>query len=154
MRERRWRRRTPRDAIPAKSFIAACSFNRSLKRQIINRGNIPEKFGSFSEHWRPKIAADLNGQELRLVKIEGAFPWHHHPDGDEMFLCWRGHFRVEFRDGAVELDPGDFVVVPRGVEHRPVADTEAEVMLFVPVGLRNTGNIVDAVFTAPTGVRV
>ena len=120
----------------------------------MNRGNIPEKFSSFSEHWRPKIAADLNGQELRLVKIEGAFPWHHHPDGDEMFLCWRGHFRVEFRDGAAELDPGDFVVVPRGVEHRPVADKEAEVMLFVPVGLRNTGNIVDAVFTAPTGVRV
>ena len=68
-----------------------------------------------------------------------------------MFLCWRGHFRVEFRDGAVELDPGDFVVVPRGVEHRPVADTEAEVMLFVPVGLRNPA-IRDAVFTAPTGV--
>lgn len=120
----------------------------------MNRGNIPEKFSSFSEHWRPKIAAELNGQEVRLVKIEGAFPWHHHPDGDEMFLCWRGHLRLEFRDGVVELDPGDFIVVPRGVEHRPVANEEAEIMLFVPVGLRNTGNIVDAVFTAPTGVRV
>ena len=120
----------------------------------MNRGNIREKFSSFSEHWRPKIAADLNDQEIRLVKIEGTFPWHYHADGDEMFLCWRGHFRLEFRDGAVELDPGDFIVVPRGVEHRPVAPEEAEIILFVPVGVRNTGNIVDEVFTAPTGIRV
>jgi quercetin dioxygenase-like cupin family protein len=121
---------------------------------MMNQGNIPEKFTSFSEHWRPKIAADLNGQEVRLVKIEGEFPWHHHPDGDEMFLCWRGRFRLEFRDRAVEMNAGDFVVVPRGVEHRPIAETEAEVMLFVPIGLRNTGNLADSVFTAPTGVRV
>jgi len=82
----------------------------------MDHGNIPEKFSTFSEHWRPKIAADLNGQEVRLVKIQGEFPWHHHPDGDEMFLCWRGHFRLDLRDRAVELNPGDFFVVPRGVE--------------------------------------
>lgn len=120
----------------------------------MDRGNIQEKFSSFSEHWRPKIAADLNSQELRLVKIEGTFPWHQHDDGDEMFVCWRGHFRLEFRDSAVELNPGDFIVVPRGVEHRPVAAEEAEVMLFVPAGIRNTGNLVDAVFTAPTDAQV
>lgn len=116
--------------------------------------SLAEKFSQFSEHWRPKIAADLNGQEVRLVKIQGTFPWHNHADGDEMFLVWRGRFRLEFRDGSAELGPGEFMVVPRGVDHRPVADEEAEIILFVPAGIRNTGNLVDEVFTAPTGVRV
>jgi mannose-6-phosphate isomerase-like protein (cupin superfamily) len=125
--------------------------NREIDMQPIR---LAEKFGQFSEHWRPKIAADLNGQEVRLVKIQGTFPWHNHPDGDEMFLVWRGRFRLEFRDGSADLGPGEFMVVPRGVEHRPVADEEAEIILFVPAGIRNTGNLVDEVFTAPTGVRV
>jgi mannose-6-phosphate isomerase-like protein (cupin superfamily) len=112
---------------------------------------IEEKFALINEHWRPKVVAELNGQEVKLVKIKGEFPWHQHDSEDEMFLAVRGTLRIEFRDRVVELSPGEFVVVPRGVEHRPVADEEVEVMLFEPAGVRNTGNIVDAVYTAPTG---
>lgn len=112
---------------------------------------IEEKFALINEHWRPKVVAELNGQEVKLVKIKGEFPWHQHDSEDEMFLAVRGTLRIEFRDRVVELSPGEFVVVPRGVEHRPVADEEVEVMLFESAGVRNTGNIVDAVFTAPTG---
>ncbi|MBN9508131.1 MAG: cupin domain-containing protein [Alphaproteobacteria bacterium] len=120
----------------------------------MERVSLDEKFSRFSEHWRPKIAADLNGQEMRLVKIKGTFPWHQHDDGDEMFLCWRGRFRLDYQGGSAELNAGEFFVVPRGVQHRPVAEEEAEIILFVPAGIRNTGNIVDAVYTAPTGVHV
>jgi mannose-6-phosphate isomerase-like protein (cupin superfamily) len=112
---------------------------------------LAEKFAQIDEHWRPKLVAELNGQEIKLVKFKGEFPWHHHELEDEMFFAVRGNFRIEFRDKTVELSPGEFVIVPRGVEHRPVADEEVEVMLFEPAGVRNTGNIVDAVYTAPTG---
>ena len=112
---------------------------------------LAEKFAQIDEHWRPKLVAELNGQEIKLVKFKGEFPWHHHEYEDEMFFAVRGNFSIEFRDKTVELSPGDFVIVPRGVEHRPVADEEVEVMLFEPAGVRNTGNIVDAVYTAPTG---
>lgn len=103
----------------------------------------------ISEHWRPKVVAELNGQEVKVVKFKGAFPWHHHENEDEMFLAWKGSFRIEFRDRTVELNEGDLIVVPKGVEHRPVADGEVEVMLFEPAGIRNTGNIEDEVYTAP-----
>lgn len=116
--------------------------------------NIARKFALFTEHWRPKGVALLNGQEVKLVKVQGVFPWHHHEDADEMFLVWRGRFRVEFRDRVVELGPGELLVVPRGVEHRTAADDEAEVLIFEPAGVRNTGNVVDEVFTAPQGVRI
>jgi mannose-6-phosphate isomerase-like protein (cupin superfamily) len=85
---------------------------------------------------------------VKLVKFKGEFPWHHHEAEDEMFLAVRGSFRIEFRDDTVELAPGEFVIVPRGIEHRPVADEEVEVMLFEPAGVRNTGNIEDETFTA------
>lgn len=114
--------------------------------------NIDAKLGSVTEHWRPKIVARLNGQEVKIVKIRGTFPWHHHEDVDELFVGWKGRFRIEFRDRAVDLGPGDLLVVPRGVEHRPVAETEAEILLFEPADVRNTGNVVDAQFTAPRGV--
>ncbi len=114
--------------------------------------NVDQKLASFEEHWRPKIVARLNGQEVKVVKIHGAFPWHHHADVDELFFGWKGHFRLEFRDRVLELGPGDLAVVPRGVEHRPVADEEAEILLFEPAEVLNTGNIVDAEFTAPKGV--
>lgn len=81
--------------------------------------SIPAKFGLFNEHWRPKIVASLNGQEVKLVKVKGVFPWHQHDDADEMFLVWRGRFRVEFRDHIADMGPGEFVVVPRGVEIGP-----------------------------------
>ena len=116
--------------------------------------NLAQKFTLISEHWRPKVVGALNGQEVKLVKFLGAFAWHHHEREDELFLGVRGAFRVEFRDHAVEVGPGEFVVVPRGVEHRTVADVEAEVLVFEPAETRNTGNVVDARFTAPSGVRI
>ena len=116
--------------------------------------NIDEKFGLFAEHWQPKVAARLNGQEVKLVKVEGAFPWHHHDDADELFLVWRGAIRMEFRDHAVEMGEGDILVVQRGVEHRPVAENEAQLVIFEPAGVRNTGNIEDSAYTAPQGATV
>ena len=120
----------------------------------IEKVNLAEKFASFSEHWRPKIVAELNGQEVKVVKFRGEFVWHQHEDADEMFLVWRGQMRVEFRDRAIDLNPGEFVVVPRGIEHRTVAAEETEVILFEPAALRNTGDVVDDRFTAPGGVRI
>ena len=111
--------------------------------------NLAEKFALISEHWRPKLVGELNGQEVKLVKFKGEFPWHHHEAEDEMFMAVRGNFRIEFRDRTVELSPGEFIIVPSGVEHRPVADEEVEVMLFEPAGVRNTGNIEDKTYTAP-----
>jgi mannose-6-phosphate isomerase-like protein (cupin superfamily) len=115
--------------------------------------NLTEKFAQFNEHWRPKVVGELNGQEVKLVKLKGAFVWHHHEVEDEFFLVVRGRFRVEFRDRAVELEEGEFLIVPHGIEHRTVADEEVEVLLFEPAATRNTGNIEDAVFTAPLGDR-
>ena len=112
------------------------------------------KVCSVAEQWQPKIVAELNGQELKLVKVQGTFPWHHHDDVEEMFLVWRGRFRVEFRDRIVELGPGELVVVPRGLEHRTAADEEAEVILLEPAGVLNTGNVIDEKFTAPLGARI
>ena len=108
-----------------------------------------EAFAKFSEHWRPKTVALLNGQEVKLVKVEGVFPWHRHDVAEEMFLVWRGRFRVEYRDRVVELLPGEFTVVPRGVEHRTAADEEAEVIIFEPADTVNTGDAPVSEFTAP-----
>ena len=110
----------------------------------MDRINLAEKFSRFSDHWSPKIVGELNGQQVKLVKFQGAFVWHHHDDEDELFLVHRGRFRMEFRDRTVELSAGDFLIVPRGVEHRPVADEEVEVVLFEPAGVLNTGNVRDA----------
>ena len=115
-------------------------------------GSIDEKFSRIAETWRPKVIAELNGQEVKLVKFQGEFPWHQHADCDEMFLVWRGQMRLEFRDRIVPLSAGDYYVVPRGVEHRTSAEAEASVLVFEPAGTRNTGNIVDDPFTAPNGV--
>ncbi len=111
--------------------------------------NLADELALISEHWRPKVVGALNGQEVKLAKFSGSFPWHHHDDADELFLGVAGSFRVEFRDRVVTLGPGEFLVVPRGVEHRTVADEEAAVLLFEPAGVRNTGNVVDPVYTAP-----
>jgi mannose-6-phosphate isomerase-like protein (cupin superfamily) len=120
----------------------------------VEKISLEDKFGLFDEHWRPKVVAALNGQEVKLVKVQGIFPWHRHEREDEMFLVWRGRFRVEFRDKVVELGPGEFVVVPQGVEHRTAADEEAEVLIFEPAAVRNTGDVVDERFTAPQGDRI
>ena len=120
----------------------------------MNKINLAEKFTLFSEHWRPKVVGELNGQEVKLVKFQGTFVWHHHDNADEMFLVWRGRMRVEFRDHIVELSEGEFVIVPRGVEHRTAADIEAEVLVFEPAATRNTGNVTSDEFSAPLGQRL
>jgi mannose-6-phosphate isomerase-like protein (cupin superfamily) len=104
--------------------------------------DLREKFAAIDEHWSPRIVAELNGQHVKLVKFRGEFVWHHHDREDELFLVHRGRFRMEFRDHTVDLGPGEMIVVPRGVEHRPVADEEVEVVLFEPAGTLNTGNVI------------
>lgn len=107
--------------------------------------SLAEKFAAFSERWSPKVVGELNGQLVKLVKLQGEFVWHHHADEDELFLVHRGRLRIELRDRApLELGPGEFAIVPRGVEHRPVADEEVEVVLFEPASTLNTGNVRDA----------
>lgn len=104
--------------------------------------NLRDAFATFHDHWSPRIAADLNGQQVKLVKFQGVFDWHHHEREDELFLVHRGAFVMEFRDRRVELREGEMLVVPRGVEHRPVAEREVEVILFEPASTLNTGNVV------------
>jgi len=105
--------------------------------------NLVEKFGLFQEAWSPKIVGELNGQQVKLGKFKGEFVWHHHEHEDEMFLVVKGSFRMELLEGNVELNEGDMIIIPKGVEHRPVADKEAWVMMFEPASTLNTGNIVN-----------
>ena len=109
---------------------------------MADRISLDQKFATFREHWSPKVVADLNGQQVKLVKFQGTFDWHAHAAEDELFLVHRGEFRMEFRDRTVTLAAGDMLVVPRGIEHRPVADREVEVVLFEPASTLNTGNVV------------
>ncbi|HYF62271.1 MAG TPA: cupin domain-containing protein [Herpetosiphonaceae bacterium] len=103
--------------------------------------NLAAKLGQFGEHWSPKIVGELNGQHVKLVKLKGEFVWHHHDDEDELFLVVKGRLRMELRAGDITIEEGEFLVVPRGVEHRPVADEEAHVLLFEPAATLNTGNV-------------
>jgi len=107
----------------------------------MNKSSVTEKFALIQEHWRPKVVAELNGQEVKLVKFQGMFPWHHHEHEDEMFLVLEGEFNLQFRDREVRLTAGEFIVVPRDVEHRPVAEREVSVLLFEPATTLNTGNV-------------
>ena len=109
----------------------------------MDKVNLAEKLARFSTHWDPKVVGELNGQMVKLVKFVGPFTWHHHDHEDEMFLVVKGEFDMEFRDRTVTLREGEFIVVPRGVEHRPNAREEAHVMLFEPATTLNTGNVVD-----------
>ena len=101
--------------------------------------NLAQKFGLFSEQWQPKIIAEMNDYQFKIVKLQGDFVWHDHPDTDETFIVIDGEVRIDFRDGAVTLGPGEMFVVPRGVEHKPYAATETRVMLVEPRGVLNTG---------------
>jgi mannose-6-phosphate isomerase-like protein (cupin superfamily) len=103
--------------------------------------NIEEKLARINDYWRPHIAAELNGQQVKLVKFLGPFVWHHHDNEDELFLVVKGRLRMEFRDRAVAVREGEFIVVPRGVEHRPLAEEEVHVVLFEPASTLNTGNV-------------
>jgi mannose-6-phosphate isomerase-like protein (cupin superfamily) len=102
--------------------------------------NLAEKLSLFDEHWSPKVVGELNGQHVKLVKLKGLFVWHHHDEEDEMFLVVKGRFRMEYRDWSQWIEAGEFVVVPRRVEHRPVAEEEAHVMLLEPASTLNTGS--------------
>ena len=117
--------------------------------------SLPEKFARIVEPWRPKVAAELNGQEVKLVRVQGVFPWHAHADEDELFLVWRGEMRIEFEDRpAVTLAAGEMCVVPRGLRHRTLAEAEAEVLIFEPAAVLNTGDAVPSAFTAPMGAKI
>ncbi len=103
--------------------------------------NLAEKLASFSSHWKPRIVGELNDQHVKLVKLQGPFLWHHHEAEDEMFLVLKGTLDMEFRDRTVSVGEGEFIIVPRGVEHRPVAEEEVHVLLFEPASTLNTGNV-------------
>ncbi len=108
---------------------------------MVDKVNLDEKFALFSEHWSPKVVAELNGQAVKLVKLQGEFVWHHHDHEDELFFVMRGTLQMEFRDRVVTVEAGEFIVVPHGVEHRPVAPEEVHLMLFEPLETVNTGNV-------------
>jgi len=105
--------------------------------------NIADKFSLFSDHFSPKIVGELNGQHVKLVKFKGPFIWHHHDHEDEMFYVVRGHFDMELSDKTITIHEGEFIIVPRGVEHRPNAIEEVEIMLFEPATTLNTGNVIN-----------
>jgi mannose-6-phosphate isomerase-like protein (cupin superfamily) len=109
---------------------------------IMDKVNLLEKFGLFSEHWSPKVVGELNGQQVKLAKLQGEFVWHHHEKEDELFLVVKGCLTIEFRDKTVILNEGEFLIVPQGVEHKPVATEEVWVLLFEPASTLNTGNVI------------
>jgi mannose-6-phosphate isomerase-like protein (cupin superfamily) len=111
------------------------------ERTIMDKVNLADKFDKITEYWKPYIAGELNGQLVKLDKLKGEFVWHHHENEDELFLVVKGRFRMELRDRHIGLEEGEFLVVPRGVEHRPVADEEAWIVLFEPASTLNTGNV-------------
>jgi mannose-6-phosphate isomerase-like protein (cupin superfamily) len=120
----------------------------------VQKINLAECFSRITEYWRPKIVAELNGQVVRLVKVQGEFVWHQHAGEDELFYVVGGRLRIDFRDGPVTLGPGEMLVVPRGVEHRPVAEEECQMLLFEPAEVRNTGDVEHPALTAPRDARV
>lgn len=107
----------------------------------IDKVVLADKLATIQQYWTPKIIAELNGQQVKLVKLQGEFVWHHHDAEDELFLIVSGHLMMELRDRTIELGPGELVVIPRGVEHRPVAHGEVSLVLFEPAGTLNTGNV-------------
>ena len=103
--------------------------------------NINEKLAQIRDHWNPRIVGELNGQHVKAVKLKGEFIWHHHDHEDELFLVTKGSLKMELRDKTVVINAGEFLIVPHGVEHRPVAEEEVELLLFEPASTVNTGNI-------------
>jgi mannose-6-phosphate isomerase-like protein (cupin superfamily) len=108
---------------------------------MIEKINLSEKLARFTDYWNPRIVAELNGQHVKLAKLRGEFVWHHHEAEDELFLVLHGRLRMLLRDGEVVVGPGEVIVIPRGVEHRPVADEEVHLLLFEPASTLNTGNV-------------
>jgi len=138
--------------LPPKIFPATCNLEESsiailtaliCEEDSMSKVNIAQKFSKITEYWKPYIAAELNGQYVKLDKLKGEFVFHHHEHEDEMFLVVKGRFRMDFRDHHEWIETGEFIVVPRGVEHRPVADEECWILLFEPSTTLNTGNVED-----------
>jgi mannose-6-phosphate isomerase-like protein (cupin superfamily) len=119
------------------------SLRRIFKVKIKNmeKVNIAEKFSQFHDYYNPRIVGELNGQHVKATKLKGEFIWHHHDHEDELFLVVKGKLKMELRDKMIEINPGEFLIVPRGVEHKPVADEEVHILLFEPASTLNTGNI-------------
>jgi mannose-6-phosphate isomerase-like protein (cupin superfamily) len=109
--------------------------------RLMEKVNIANKLSQFNDHWNPRIVGELNGQHVKAVKLQGEFVWHHHDHEDELFLVIKGVLKMEFRDKTVVINEGEFIIVPRGVEHKPVADHEVEILLFEPATTLNTGNV-------------
>lgn len=107
----------------------------------MDKVNIEDKLNQFSDYYNPRVIGELNGQHVKAVKLKGEFVWHHHDNEDELFLVISGKLRMEFRDNSVDINPGEFIIVPRGVEHKPVADEEVHIVLFEPASTLNTGNV-------------
>ncbi len=105
--------------------------------------NLSEKLNTFSVHWQPKIVGELNGQHVKVCKLKGEFVWHHHDTEDELFYVIKGRLVIKLRDSDINLNEGEFFIVPRGIEHKPVADEEVHIMLFEPDSTLNTGNVND-----------
>ena len=103
--------------------------------------NLSDKLGQFTEKWNPRIIGELNGQHVKLVKVEGEFIWHQHADEDELFLVLSGQLSIHLRDRTIDLEEGEFFIVPRGVEHKPVAESETHILVFEPASTLNTGNV-------------
>ena len=103
--------------------------------------NITEKLSQFTDHWNPRIIGELNGQQIKAAKLKGEFFFHHHEHEDELFLVIKGTLKMEFRDKTILIHPGEFLIVPRGVDHKPIAEEEVELLLFEPASTLNTGNI-------------
>src|SRR5919107_6070657 len=110
---------------------------------MLEKVSLSEKFGLFDEHWSPKIAGEVNDSYVKLVKFQGDFVWHKHDEEDEMFLVVKGSITIRLRDGDVQLGEGEFLIIPRGVEHKPYAEEEAHVLLFEPKTVLNTGDVVN-----------
>ena len=107
----------------------------------MHKVNLAEKLGQFSDHWAPRIVGELNGQHVKLVKVEGEFIWHRHDTEDELFLVLKGRLDIHLREQVVSLEPGEFFIVPRGVEHKPIAMAETHILLFEPASTLNTGDV-------------
>ena len=107
----------------------------------IRKVNLREMFGRFKDQWKPKIVGEVNDSFVKLVKFKGEFVWHHHDNEDEMFLVVKGRMRMQLRNEEIQVAPGEFIIIPHGVEHKPVADEETEVLLFEPNSTLNTGNV-------------
>ena len=106
--------------------------------------NLTEKLSRFSDYWNPRVVGELNGQQIKLAKFKGAFVWHKHENEDELFYVLQGSFNMEFRDNIIKLKEGEFLIVPKGIEHRPVAEVEVSIMLFEPASTMNTGDTINA----------